>query len=197
MSVVVLVLKHSLSMEVFTINTTGLLYFYFFNCYKINNFCNIYSYMLKNNVQLFHCVFFFKWNHSTSLKFSSEILWFYYWEYSIMIFISSLYLLCTFQILHWWNRPQVSRAIKKCLTKTITYLFLILKFYLTNLSSNNTSITPNWENSAVATGLKNISFHSNPKEGHCQIISNCHTIVLISHATRLCSKFFKLGFSST
>ena len=95
------------------------------------------------------------------------------------------------------NRPQVSRTIKKCLTKTITYLFLILKFYLTNLSSNNASITSSWENSAVATGLKKVSVHSNPKEGHCQIISNYHTIVLISHATRLCSKSFKLCFNST
>ena len=60
MSVMVLVLKRSPSMEIFTINTTGLLYFYFFNYYKIKNFCNISSYMLKNNVQLFHCVFFFK-----------------------------------------------------------------------------------------------------------------------------------------
>ena len=95
------------------------------------------------------------------------------------------------------NRSQVFRTIKKCLTKPITYLFLILKFYLMNLSSTNTSITPNWENSAGATGLEKVSFHSNPKEGHCQIISNCHTIVLISHATRLCSKSFKLVFSST
>ena len=31
MSVVVLVLKHSLSMEILTINKTSLLYFYFFN----------------------------------------------------------------------------------------------------------------------------------------------------------------------
>ena len=95
------------------------------------------------------------------------------------------------------NRSQVFRTIKKCLTKPITYLFVILKFYLMNLSSTNTSITPNWENSAGATGLEKVSFHSNPKEGHCQIISNCHTIVLISHATRLCSKSFKLVFSST
>ena len=95
------------------------------------------------------------------------------------------------------NRSQVFRTIKKCLTKPITYLFVILKFYLMNLSSTNTSITPNWENSAGATGLEKVSFHSNSKEGHCQIISNCHTIVLISHATRLCSKSFKLVFSST
>ena len=95
------------------------------------------------------------------------------------------------------NRPQVFKAIKKCLTKPRTYLLLILKFILTNLSSNNNSVTANWEKSAVATGLEKVSFHSNPKEGSCQIISNYHTIVLMSHATRLCSKSFKLGFSAT
>ena len=35
------------------------------------------------------------------------------------------------------------------------------------------------ENSAVATGLENVSFHSNAKEG-----SNYHTIALISHASK-------------
>ena len=30
------------------------------------------------------------------------------------------------------------------------------------------SMSPNLENSAVATGLENVSFHSNPKERHCQ-----------------------------
>ena len=37
----------------------------------------------------------------------------------------------------------------------------------------------NVENSAVATGLKKASFHSNPKE-----CSNYHTITLISHASK-------------
>ena len=34
-----------------------------------------------------------------------------------------------------------------------------------------------WENSAVATGLEKVSFHSNPKEGQCQrmlkLLDNC------------------------
>ena len=30
------------------------------------------------------------------------------------------------------------------------------------------NISANLENSAVATGLENVSFHSNPKEGQCQ-----------------------------
>ena len=36
-----------------------------------------------------------------------------------------------------------------------------------------------------------------PKKGNAKECSNYHTIVLISHATRLCSKSFELDFSST
>ena len=39
------------------------------------------------------------------------------------------------------------------------------------------SMPANLENSAVATGLENVSFHSNPKEGQCQTMfkvpNNC------------------------
>ena len=41
----------------------------------------------------------------------------------------------------------------------------------------------NLENSAVATGLENISFHSNLK-GNAKECSNYHTIALISHASK-------------
>ena len=34
--------------------------------------------------------------------------------------------------------------------------------------SDRTELSTNLENSAVATGLENISFHSNPKERQCQ-----------------------------
>ena len=44
----------------------------------------------------------------------------------------------------------------------------------------------NLENSAVATGLEKISFHSNSKE-----CSNCHTIVLISHTSKLILKILQ------
>ena len=37
------------------------------------------------------------------------------------------------------------------------------------------------ENSAVATGLKKVSFHSNPKKGNAKECSNDRTIALISH----------------
>ena len=39
-------------------------------------------------------------------------------------------------------------------------------------------------NSAVATGLEKVSFHSNPKERHAKEGSNCHIIALISHAQK-------------
>ena len=42
----------------------------------------------------------------------------------------------------------------------------------------------NLENSAVAIGLENVSFHSNPKEDNAKECSNYHTIALISHASK-------------
>ena len=45
---------------------------------------------------------------------------------------------------------------------------------------------PNLENSAVATGLEKVSFHSNPKE-----CSNYHTIALISHASKVMLKILQ------
>ena len=44
----------------------------------------------------------------------------------------------------------------------------------------------NLEDSAVATGLEKVSFHSNPKES-----SNYHTIALISHATKVMLKILQ------
>ena len=43
----------------------------------------------------------------------------------------------------------------------------------------------NLRNSAVATGLEKVSFHSNPKERQRQRMFNYHTIVLVSHASRV------------
>ena len=42
----------------------------------------------------------------------------------------------------------------------------------------------NLENSAVATGLEKLSFHSNSKERQCKECSNYRTIALISHASK-------------
>ena len=44
----------------------------------------------------------------------------------------------------------------------------------------------NLENSAVATGLEKVSFHSNPKE-----CSNYHTVALISHASKVMLKILQ------
>ena len=47
-------------------------------------------------------------------------------------------------------------------------------------------MSANLENSAVATGLEKVSFHSNPKE-----CSNYHTIALISHASKVMLKILQ------
>ena len=44
----------------------------------------------------------------------------------------------------------------------------------------------NLENSAVATGLEKVSFHSNPKE-----CSNYHSIALISHTSKVMLKILQ------
>ena len=49
----------------------------------------------------------------------------------------------------------------------------------------------NWENSAVATGLEKVSFHSNPKERIAKECSNYHTIALISHASKVMLKILQ------
>ena len=50
----------------------------------------------------------------------------------------------------------------------------------------------NLENSALATGLENVSFHSNPKEGNAKECSNYCTISLISHAGKVMLKILKV-----
>ena len=49
----------------------------------------------------------------------------------------------------------------------------------------------NLENSAVATGLEKVSFHSNPKERQCKECSNYCTIALISHASKVMLKILQ------
>ena len=43
----------------------------------------------------------------------------------------------------------------------------------------------------MATGLENVSFHSNLKEGDTKECSNYHTIVLISHASKVMLKILQ------
>ena len=49
----------------------------------------------------------------------------------------------------------------------------------------------NMENSAMATGLENISFHSSPKKCNAKECSNTHTIALISHTSKVMFKILQ------
>ena len=52
-------------------------------------------------------------------------------------------------------------------------------------------MSANLENLAVATGLEDVSFHSNPKEKQCQEYSNYCTIALISHTSKVMLKILQ------
>ena len=47
------------------------------------------------------------------------------------------------------------------------------------------------DNSAVATGLEKVSFHSIPKKGNAKEWSNYCTIALISHASKVMLKILQ------
>ena len=49
----------------------------------------------------------------------------------------------------------------------------------------------NLENSAVATGLEKVTFHSNTKERQCQRMLRLWPIVLISHASKVILKILQ------
>ena len=53
------------------------------------------------------------------------------------------------------------------------------------------NVQANLENSAVATGLEKVSFHSNPKERQCQRMFRNRTTALISHAIKVMLKIFQ------
>ena len=57
-------------------------------------------------------------------------------------------------------------------------------------------MSANLENSAVAIGLKKVSFHSNTKKRQCNECLNYSAIVFISHASKVMLKSFNLGISS-
>ena len=52
-------------------------------------------------------------------------------------------------------------------------------------------MSANLENSAVATGLEKVSFHSSPKKGNAKECSNYRTIALISHARKVMLKILQ------
>ena len=49
-----------------------------------------------------------------------------------------------------------------------------------------------FKNSAVATALAKVSFHSNSKERQCKECSNYHTIALISHTSKVILKILQV-----
>ena len=68
-------------------------------------------------------------------------------------------------------------------------LFQILKDNA--VKSAELIISANFKNSAVATGLEKVSFHSNPKKGNTKECSNYQTIALISHASKVMLKILQ------
>jgi len=55
----------------------------------------------------------------------------------------------------------------------------------------------NLENSAVATGLERPVFILIPKKGNAKECSDYHIIAVISHISKVISKFSKPGFNGT
>ena len=53
------------------------------------------------------------------------------------------------------------------------------------------SMPAHLENSAVATGLEKVSFHSNPNERQCQRMFKLCTIAVISHASKVLLKILQ------
>ena len=53
------------------------------------------------------------------------------------------------------------------------------------------NIPANLENSAMATGLEKVGFHSNPEERNAKECSNYHTIALISHTSKVMLKILQ------
>ena len=53
-------------------------------------------------------------------------------------------------------------------------------------------MSANLENAAMAMGLEKVSFHCNPKEGQCQRMFRLHTIVFISHASKVMLKILQV-----
>ena len=73
-------------------------------------------------------------------------------------------------------------------------LFQILKWCCESAALN---MPANLENSAVATGLEKVSFHSSPKEGPCQRMFKLpRSCTHFTCYQSKCSKFSKPGFNS-
>ena len=71
-------------------------------------------------------------------------------------------------------------------------LFKILKDDAIKDDDATLNIPANLENSAVATGLEKVSFHSNLKKRQCRECSNYSTVALISHASKVMLKILQV-----
>ena len=106
------------------------------------------------------------------------------------------------------RRLEDGLSNKVCVMLSYSWVFKCLSLWLHPLSlssslsctgrlvkaypdEHSSTMPPNLENSAVATGLEKVSFHSNPKERQCQRMLNYCTIALISHASKLMLKILQ------
>ena len=89
---------------------------------------------------------------------------------------------------------MVVKIIKIIHPECLHYFLTILHdpFFPSLLHSTYLFCMPaNLEDSAVATGLEKVSFHSNPKKGNAKDCSNYYTIALISHASKVMVKILQ------
>ena len=106
--------------------------------------------------------------------------WPKYWSFSFSIIPSHEHPgLISFRM-DWLDLLAVQGTLKSSPTpqfKSINSLVLSFLYSPTLTSINDYHTPANLENSAVATGLEKVSFHSNPKEGRCQrmfqVLYNC------------------------
>ena len=59
------------------------------------------------------------------------------------------------------------------------------------LKDGAVKVPANLENSAVAIGLEKVKFHSSPKEEQSKECSDCPTVVLISHGSKVMLKILQ------
>ena len=62
----------------------------------------------------------------------------------------------------------------------------------TTTQLHSSHMLANLENSAVATGLEKVCFHSNAKKGNAKECSNYHTIAVMSHASEVMLKILQV-----
>ena len=79
----------------------------------------------------------------------------------------------------------------KMLVEVMEFQLSYLKSWKMMLWKCCTQLPANLENSAVATGLEKVSFHSKPKESNAKECSNYHTIALISHISKVIVKILQ------